>query len=257
MLKLELHFRFYFPEYRVASNKVLVVQADSPNKYWKSVDNLNTCSLGENVFKFGFDSSRGLPYIQFPEDVSSLIGTGLQIQFIRTKGVSGNIAVSTLKTLEKPLSWSQTATNDEVDSELLVEGTSDTEDWKDVTLYTVTNLSAARDGKDPETIDEAYWNFQKTVGTFDTLVTCRDYMNKIYNLTVSDTSAAALISNIIVSDIRDDINRAYTLSTLTAQGTANKYRAHKDSDTGEDKIHYFDLMLYPFVAVNGLNSKTE
>ena len=64
----------------------------------------------------------------------------------------------------------------------IVEGAEEIpEDWLDVEQYLVTNLTAAKDGKDPETIDEAYWNFQKTIGTFDTLVTLRDYLNFIVN----------------------------------------------------------------------------
>ena len=56
--------------------------------------------------------------------------------------------------------------------------------------------------------EEIYNNFKKTIGTFDTLVTCRDYANKIYQLTYSDINTNALVSNVQVSDIKDDINFA-------------------------------------------------
>jgi hypothetical protein len=255
---LDDNYRFYLPEHQIASNIIFVSNLDQgTSAQWTMVDNLNTCSLGNKVFKFGYDSTRGVPFLQFPEDVSSLIASGLQIQFLRTNGVQGNVSANSLKTLEAPASWSASAeTTDEV---VLVEeerAEVDTKEWSDVTLYSVTNLDAAIDGRNPETIDEAYWNFQKTIGTFDTLVTCRDYMNKIYQLTETEVGGNALVSNVIVSDIRDDINRAYSLNTLTNQGTATKHKIHKDSNN-QDSISYFDLMLYPFVATTGLNTKEE
>ena len=253
---LDDNYRFYLPEHQIASNKIFVSNIDSADSTsWEAVDNLNTHSLGTPIFKFGYDSSRGIPFLQFPEDVSSLIGAGLCIQFIRTNGIKGNVSVNTLKTFEAPASWTALAaeTSDEVTSETLIEGeTSANTEWTDTTLYSVTNLSAAIDGKDPETIDEAYWNFQKTVGTFDTLVTCRDYMNKIYQLTSSDVSDVPLVSNVLVSDIRDDINRAYSLSTLTKSGATTKYKVHQMNDDAQTpRIQYFDLVLYPFLFTEG------
>lgn len=253
---LDDNYRFYFPEHQIASNKIFVSNIDSAdNTFWEAVDNLNTHSLGTKIFKFGYDSARGIAFLQFPEDVSSLMGSGLCIQFIRTNGIKGNVSVNTLKTFEAPASWTALTaeTSDEVTSENLIEGeTSANVEWTDTTLYSVTNLSAAIDGKDPETIDEAYWNFQKTVGTFDTLVTCRDYMNKIYQLTLSEVSDVPLVSNILVSDIRDDINRAYSLSTLTKSGATTQYKVHQEPpDTNIPRIQYFDLVLYPFLFTEG------
>jgi hypothetical protein len=247
---LDDNYRFYLPEHQVASNKIFISKLDEAGaSEWERVDNLNTRSLGSYVFKFGYDSSRGLPFVQFPEDIGALIGTGLKIQFIRTSGLKGNVAINTLKSLEAPASWTAAAIpeSDTVTAGDLVEDTvAEDTSWTDITLYSVSNITAATNGKDPESIDEAYWNFQKTIGTFDTLVTCRDYMNKIYQLTQSDIDDTPLVSNIIVSDIRDDINRSYPISTLTADGVATKYKVHKD-DNGQDRIHYFDLVLYPFI----------
>lgn len=265
--------RFYLPERQVASNVgAIFVARRGTTAYWTQVDNLNTCLLGQDVFKFGYDSSMGLPFLEFPEDIGSRIGTGLEIKFIRTRGAQGNISVNTLKTMEQPLSWSNasnTSNNTVTAAEIADEDTSAIPtEWLELENYTVTNLAAARDGKDPETIDEAYWNFQKTIGTFDTLVTCRDYMNKIYRMTQSEISTTPLVSNAIVSDIRDDINRAYSLCTLTDGGVEYISKAHtygtaitpvksEDPNINKDKIQYFDLMLYPFVATNGLNTQAE
>ena len=43
-------------------------------------------------------------------------------------------------------------------------------------------------------------------------------MNKIYQLTVSDTDTTNLVSNVIVSDIRDDINNSLTVCTFGDRG---------------------------------------
>jgi hypothetical protein len=62
-------------------------------------------------------------------------------------------------------------------------------------------------GKNEESIDEAYSNYKKTVGTFDTLVTLRDYLNYIIN---SDLEIA---SNGVVSDRTNDIQSTYKIVT--------------------------------------------
>ena len=63
-----------------------------------------------------------------------------------------------------------------------------------VSLLDITNESASINGSNKETLNEAYNNFKRTVGTFDTLVTCRDYANKIYQLV--DSNYNSLVSNI-------------------------------------------------------------
>ena len=253
---LDDNLRYFLPEAQVASNGIFICNYTTDvfnnlvdGEEWVSVDNLNTQLLASKVFKFNFDSDRQLPYIQFPEDVSSLIGQGLHIRYIRTSGHAGNISANTLCKLEKPLSWSS---SDEDGIFLLPEN------------YTVTNTLAARQGSDPESIESAYLNYKHTIGTFDTLVTCRDYMNKIYNMQMSRTDATPLVSNIRVCDIRDDINYAYTKCTMGDNGI--EYRSVPmpksepgplDSLANEKQLGHFDLVLYPFTTVFGRNSKEE
>ena len=114
-------------------------------------------------------------------------------------------------------------------------------------------------GADKESLDDAYTNYKKTIGTFDTLITCRDYMNKIYLLTEGDISGSAsttpLVSNIIASDIRDDINKAVTICSFTENGiTYENAPVKKD---GNDLISHFDLVLYPFTPYVGINSRAD
>ena len=219
---------------------------------------MNTQLPGSLVFKFGFDSNENLPYIQFPDDISQLIKDGLRIKYIRTNGLMGNVSARTLCKMEVPALW----------------GTATDENIKNLTAenFNVVNNSAATNGADPETLTEAYNGFKKTIGTFDTLVTCRDYMNKIYQMTASDTDLTPLVSNAIVSDIRDDINRSITLCSFNDYGICYSDRSLPKSiektvedingnpvtiKATEDMIEHFDLILYPFNTIYGINSKDE
>ena len=234
------NFRYYLPETQIAENGIFIfniANGKQNEEPWTKVNNLNTQVLGSHVFKFGFDSKEMRPYIQFPEDIATIIEDGLLIYFTRTSGVNGNIKVGTLSTLEGP---TITINNNTI--------TVSSE------LFSVTNKNAATNGTNAETLTNAYNNYKKTIGTFDTLVTCRDYMNKIYQL--YDENNNPLVSNIIVSDIRDDINRAYQLCSFNEFGISyTDYSLKEDATT--DKISNFDLVFYPFKTVYGLNTEKE
>ena len=265
MTHLDDNNRYLLPETNVAENGIFVCNIvdhvegmSRESEYWKPVDNLNTQLPGSLVFKFGFDSNENLPYIQFPDDISQLIKDGLRIKYVRTNGLMGNVSARTLCKMEVPALW----------------GTATDENIKNLTAenFNVVNSSAATNGADPETLTEAYNGFKKTIGTFDTLVTCRDYMNKIYQMTVSDTDLTPLVSNAIVSDIRDDINRSITLCSFNDYGICYSDRSLPKTVTKEaedisgnpvtikateDMIEHFDLILYPFSTIYGINSKDE
>lgn len=265
MTHLDDNNRYLLPETNVAENGIFICNIvdhvegiSRESDYWKPVDNLNTQLPGSLVFKFGFDSNENLPYIQFPDDISQLIKDGLRIKYVRTNGLMGNVSARTLCKMEVPSLWG-TATNENIKN-LTAEN------------FNVINNSAATNGADPETLTEAYNGFKKTIGTFDTLVTCRDYMNKIYQMTVSDTDLTPLVSNAIVSDIRDDINRSITLCSFNDYGICYSDRSlpktvTKEAEdisgnpvtikTTEDMIEHFDLILYPFNTIYGINSKDE
>lgn len=265
MTHLDDNNRYLLPETNVAENGIFICNIvdhvegmSRESDYWKPVDNLNTQLPGSLVFKFGFDSNENLPYIQFPDDISQLIKDGLRIKYIRTNGLMGNVSSRTLCKMEVPALW----------------GTATDENIKNLTAenFNVVNNSAATNGADPETLTEAYNGFKKTIGTFDTLVTCRDYMNKIYQMTASDTDLTPLVSNAIVSDIRDDINRSITLCSFNDYGICYSDRSLPKSiektvedingnpvtiKATEDMIEHFDLILYPFNTIYGINSKDE
>ena len=296
--------RYYLPETQIAENGIFVMNVNdnlnSPQESdeWEKVDNLNAKGLGEDgkYYKFGFDSKEGLPYIQFPDNISSLIEDGLRIKYIRTHGASGNVSVRTLSKMETPSSWDTTSEDAAYN----------------VDNYNIYNSAAAKNGADKESLNDAYSNYKKTIGTFDTLVTCRDYINKIYQMTSDDNSNVNLVSNVIVSDIRDDINKAVTLCTFgkygieyvnqarsfdylnsvdeehtllpkdeatiqgydighiikvgpNAKGYYEYYQCEYDTATSKkkltkintEKLSHFDLVLYPFKNVYGLNNQKE
>ena len=237
--------RYYLPEAQIAENGFFIYTINNgsylKNK-WTKVDNLNTQATGSLVYKFGFDSKLGMPYIQFPDDISAIIEDGLYIWYTRTLGVNGNIKARTLTKLELLPE----------DNESL--GT-DAESFYQ--FLSATNEDAAMNGCNIETINQAYDNYKRTIGTFDTLITCRDYVNKIYEL--YDDMNIPLVSNIIASDIRDDLNRAVTLCTFNQFGISyvDKKLTTGTGANKKDKITNFDIILYPFKTIYGLNTKDE
>ena len=235
--------RYYLPETQIAENGIFIYNSTNNqlSERWTKVDNLNTQSLNSTIYQFGFDSVEMKPYVQFPEDISSLIGDGLYIYFVRTNGLSGNVKANTLTKLEKPSTW-----NDEEDSVLKEIFSQDLED-----IFTITNNNASTNGANIETINDAYKNYKKIIGTFDTLVTCRDYMNKIYTL-LDDDDTTSLVSNVIVSDIRDDINNSIQICSFNEYGIC-----YSTESINSDNLNNFDLVIYPFKTIYDSTNKSE
>ena len=241
---LDSNNRIYFPVGQVAENGVWVRNADSDTP-WERVGNLNSQTPGSLVYRFGYDSSMGLPYIEFPNDISSIIGNGLNVDYIICDGASGNISAKTLTKLSSPTSGIEI--KNPKSSEDAEVSFSD-EDGND--LLTIKNLSASVDGADPETLDEAYNNFKKTIGTFDTLVTCRDYANAIYNLENAETGSN-VVSNCQVTDRRDDLTRSTRVVSYDEYG--QKEVNVKNSNNSE--VEPNDLFLYPLKPLRAYTKK--
>ena len=245
--------RIYFPETLVAQNGVFVYNKNSfvegvssadnsDSEGWRLVDNLNleAPSSTNRVFKFGFDSKKSLPYIEFPDNISDLIEEGLIIKYVKTSGANGNITAGFLTKLISPLQIETNLNGDTINFELPDENSTDeTYDANNLTIY---NTGSTISGRNPETIDEAYNGFKKTVGTFDTLVTCRDYANAIYNL-IDNTTGLPYVSNVQVADRRSDVNYGNSIVTYTSLGKTLKL------DTSNEDITPFDLCLYPLQPI--------
>lgn len=190
--------RLYIPESMVAENGISVTSSENPKawKSWQASDNLNAEVYGSLVYKFGFDSIKGLPYLEFPQWISNVIGNGISVKYLITDGSAGNIAARRLKTVVR---------------------TDPPDDGIDDSDIQVVNLLSASSGAEPESISDAHKNYKRLIGTFDTLVTCRDYANKIYELL--DLYGNPCVSNVQVGDKRIDINYACDVLGMTSFGS--------------------------------------
>ena len=214
--------RIYFPELYVAENGVFITNDGLLNfDDWVRVTNLNTQQPLTTCYKFGYDSLAELPYIEFPTDIAQIIGAGLRISYITTTAEAGNVSAGTLTEI------SSTNAENYAKSNLLV-----------------FNPSASVNGKSKETIDEAYNSFKKIIGTFDTLITTRDYANAIYNL--QDEYRQPLVSNATVTDRVDDFNYGLNVVTYDAHGQYTEYVPNSN-------ITVSDLILYPLKPYRGEN----
>ena len=191
--------KIYLPETMIAQNGVFVFDSESfsdgmssTDDSWERVDNLNLVEPGHGKhFKFGFDSDKGLPFVEFPDNIADMIGSGLTIKYVITAGSAGNVSAQYLTKLVSPLEVEISNGDGSVlNFDNSEEAASDETDAGDLTVY---NISATVGGVNPESIDDAYNSYKKTVGTFDTLVTCRDYANAIYN--AQDSTSYPYVSN--------------------------------------------------------------
>lgn len=174
--------RLYFESANVAENGVFINNVGQLNyASWHRVDNLYEQSYNELRYKFGYDSAVNLNYIELPDNYAELMGSGIEIHYIITVDGQGDIPANTLSQFLSPITPK--------------ENTSVTLDSHNVTI---ANYSRSSGHQDIETIDEAYKGYQRTVGTYKTLITLRDYLNYILNM--EDTT----YSNGFVTDRTDD-----------------------------------------------------
>ena len=247
---LDTDLRLFFNESRIAENGIFIrnVQNGTPVRdFWTKVDNIASYSAEKTddrkVYEFGVLPNSDTCYIQFPEDISSLIGDGLNIRYIVSSGIKGNIKPFTLNTpsstLKLQLSSTDTQNRDTQDS------TSDILDY-----LSITNPDASTGGADPEGLNEAYKNYKKTAGTFDTLVTCRDYQNWLY------LNEPDIISNLVVSDRTNDIGSKY-LQTIQNGEPYKKFlgASYKDEKENTQSMNAFNICIYPLKASQSIYDK--
>ena len=191
---LDSNNRLYFDSNTVAENGIFIRNVDSDNySAWVKKDNLliEEVSATNTFYKFGLSQDLNTSYIEFPENVEELIQEGIYITYIDTNGVEGNIATNILNKFYNNL--------------VVIDG----EDY--ITLGTndvsVNNYVVGAFGANPESIEDAYINYKKVVGTFDTLITLRDYINVI--------KRSSYVSNAVVSDRTSDVQVAYKIMSKT------------------------------------------
>lgn len=234
---LDADLRLYFKESYVAENGIFIKNSteNSWDKAWIKVDNLAAETLNQKIFEFGVTPNSNICYIQFPQDIGNLIGDGLNIQYVISSGVKGNVSAKEINTCTVDI----IATRKGGDSAEI-----NLNDY-----INILNPDASTNGADPESLDEAYKNYKKIVGTFNTLVTCRDYENYIYNMKNSTEDA---VSNIVVSDRTNDLNSIYV--QLDEDGVNKKQfvKATYGDTTNTNEFTAYDLALAPLKPVSSI-----
>ena len=206
---LDNNNRLYLDDFNIAENGIFICNEGQKNySAWHRVDNLALVAQGEFVYKFGVDAISNTCYIEFPEYIDTIIQDGLNITYIKTDGLNGNIASNVLEKF-----YQDSATGDLTNENVKI-----------------VNYSAVTNGYNPETIDSAYKNYKKTSGTFNTLVSLRDYINAIYT--------SGYVSNCFVCDRTNDVQSTF-------------YIVHNDGSedvlerqTDESLIDAFGLKVY-------------
>lgn len=204
---LDSNLRLYFTDTKIAENGVFIKNANTGDNWfesdWKKVDNLSSYASQEKVFAFGVLPNSNICYIQFPDDIANIIGDGLNIKYIVSSGEDGNIKSNVLTDFLNDLSY----------------GTG--EDQISINDYiNIIQVDPITSGKDPETLSQAYENYKRIVGTFNTLVTKRDYENYIYNLNFNNLP---IISNCKVTDRTNDLNTTVKYQVWDPNYSNSKY----------------------------------
>lgn len=242
--------RLYFTELNVAENGIFIrnVSSDSIGNYdsWQRVDNLETQPLNKHCYKFGVTRDGTRCYIQFPSNIDNLIGDGLNITYVVSDGLNGNAG-------RKILTQLYTDSVDDVKVEF--DSYTATTTLNNDNLY-IINDSSASNGKDPESIDDAWLNYERTKGTFDTLVTLQDYNNFL------KTSGKA--SNGIVCDRTNDPQRSTNIITQNVTGNKSvetkvmsKVKTVTDTsgvgrDVVQPSMEPYDLCIYALQHVDNV-----
>lgn len=190
---LDENYKLYLTDIPVAENGIFVCDAGSDLYDWEQVDNIDSYPSGSKVFEFGINDAEDQCYLRFPSDVNNVtLADALNISYVVCNGASGNILANVITAFTDSISDS---------AEQVVED-----------KLAIIQPDATSNGADPETIEDAYKNSRRYVGTFETLVTKKDFENFIK--LAKDSSGVPIVSNVVCSDRNDDINCVSEVKTL-------------------------------------------
>lgn len=216
---LDSNNRLYFDTTNIAENGIFINNAGTNNySSWVKKDNLLVEELGNTYYKFGVSKDGNSCYLEFPDDVSTLFQDGINITYIKTDGLRGNISSDYLSKFYNDLTLPAVE-----DSNQLIQLNSDSIELR--------NSFAAVNGDEEESINDAYRGYKSTIGTFDTLVTLRDYINYI--------NRSELVSNCFVCDRQNDIQTTYKI--MSSVNDVDQLLTNIEEDQG---INAFSLKLY-------------
>jgi len=204
---LDSNNRLYFSTSDVAENGIFIHNIKFKNwDEWKRKDNLlvETTNINNKFYKFGVAQDTATCYLEFPTNAAEIIQEGIYIKYIRSSGEAGNISY---KILEKFYTNFSPSNDDSV-----------TLSADNVKLY---NISSGVGGSNFESINDAYKSYKTTVGTFNTLVTIRDYIDAFIN--------NKLASNGFVCDRNNDIQSTYDI--ISSVGGINQHITQIDETT--------------------------
>lgn len=243
---LDTRNRIYFTERNVAQNGIFISNLENfgdldltaieidKESVWSRVDNLAQYKRGSKVFKFGIDAATNSLYLQFPDDIGDLIGGGLYIKYVLSSGEVGNIKRGTIT---RPLSKTSTSGG------------------SNAFTYSVTNTTSSQNGKDPMTIAEMQRQFERVVGTFNTLVTLLDYEDYIYEYKTS--LGNNIVSNIRMSDRTNDPEYSVGVVSMTVDGNTEFNTVTLNNPSGVTGMNAFDIRAYALRPVQSVTSQSE
>lgn len=230
-MMLDYKNRLYFTETNVAENGIFIRTDLTDYSDWKKVDNLFIQPAGSYCYKFGVTEDGSMCYVEFPDDIDSIVGGGFYLSYIRTSGFEGNIGKKRLCQFYNDVTSTRYIVDRSYSQDVVVTANN---------IYP-RNIEAISNGKNPETIDEAYRNYQKVKCTFETLVSLRDYNNYIFT--------SKYVSNGYVCDRTNDIQSVYKIVETTGSNLRTHTMIIKDED-GNPDLNAFQLKVYGFLYVD-------
>ena len=182
--------RLYFPHSLIAQNGIFIKNTNQENyASWKRVNNLYENSYNELRYIFGYDSNTNTCFLEFPDNYAELFGSGIEIEYLVVPQETSNIKPQVLAQFLAPISVGDDNNGIVLDS----------------SNVKITNFSESYGHKNIESLNDAYINYKRTVGTFKTLITLRDYLNFIRNKELD------ICSNAFVCDRTNDIQSVYKI----------------------------------------------
>lgn len=259
--------RIYFDSSQIAQNGIFITHSDQEDYHlWKQCDNLlvektdvstetsrytgTPTSTVTYYYSFGVLPNSNTCYIEFPENATDVLKGGIKIVYLETEGDLGNISAGHLTKF-----YSDLTVNTNLDNNVSIILSS-----SNVKLQnTVPGLG----GKDKESLKEAYKGHQRTIGTYNTLITLRDYVNAclksgyasnafvtsrqndpqcVYKI-VSYINGADTTLNIIEKDAKKPILNAFDLKLYVLQDVASPITSSESYDksfelTSEDQLYH-------------------
>lgn len=221
---MDENYRVYFPETNVAENGIFVSFTNTIGADFVMVDNPYMLT-DDNVYSVG-EGENGEKYIQFPETIVETLGTEntLSIRYVTSRGAAGICKSRTINVLADDITVKDTTLNDSI---------------------SVVQPEATINGQDPESLEQAYRNFKKTQGTFETLITERDYESFAYEAQYDN---APLFSNVVVASRTSDLNRTVKIKTLRNWANRDVYNLIQDEN---NSVTPYDVWVYGLNPTGG------